>query len=111
MSKNQLDAILGHFENRRWSITQKEAVNLYGVWRLSAIIQNLREGAYIKGAHHLITVLRACKNNGHYAEYVLVKRSQYIRLYNALKKHLGDSQTFITINEKTWSKLLDEDVK
>ena len=108
MSKNQLDTILDHFQNRRWSLTQKEAAERYGVWRLSAIIQRLREGAYIKGAHHLITVFHTCKNNGHFAEYVLVKRKDRIRLYNALKKHLGDSQTFITINEKLWNKLLKE---
>ena len=72
--RGQRNAILNHLKSGK-TITSKEAFELYGVTRLSAIIHDLRCMGYIIHTISVDGVTRfgdSCK----YAKYILAKESE-----------------------------------
>lgn len=69
-TKNQHTDILAHLQDeKRGSITSKEAIDLYGATRLSAIIFDLRKRGYDIETHNMIGYTRY-GDTCHYAKYV-----------------------------------------
>lgn len=71
MKLTQYDRVLDHLQKNR-KLSQKQAINLYGAYRLSAIIYNLRKDGY-----NITTSFKSGKNrfgdNVSWAEYKLEK--------------------------------------
>lgn len=69
MKLTQYDRVLDHLQKNR-KLSQKQAINLYGAYRLSAIIYNLRKDGY-----NITTSFKSGKNrfgdNVSWAEYKL----------------------------------------
>jgi len=69
MKQTKIKQVLKHLQTRK-SITQLEAANLYGAYRLASIIFNLREQGY-----NIVTINESKKdrngNTCNYARYVL----------------------------------------
>lgn len=53
----QYDRILQHLQTHKNGLSQKQAINLYGAYRLSAIIYNLRNDGY-----NISTTFKSSKN-------------------------------------------------
>ena len=69
MRLTQYDRVLDHLKKNK-KLSQKQAINLYGAYRLSAIIYNLRKDGY-----NITTSFKSGKNrfgdNVSWAEYKL----------------------------------------
>ena len=69
MRLTQYDRVLDHLQKNK-KLSQKQAINLYGAYRLSAIIYNLRKDGY-----NISTSFKCGKNrfgdNVSWAEYKL----------------------------------------
>ena len=71
MKLTQYDRVLNHLQ-RNGKLSQKQAIRLYGAYRLSAIIYNLRQDGYT-----IATNFKSGKNrfgdNVSWAEYKLIQ--------------------------------------
>lgn len=71
MKLTQYDRVLDHLQ-RNGKLSQKQAIRLYGAYRLSAIIYNLRQNGYT-----ITTNFKSGKNrfgdNVSWAEYKLIQ--------------------------------------
>ena len=68
-NKTQYDRVLAHLQSYKKGLSQAQAIRLYGAYRLSAIIYNLRNDGY-----NISTTYKTSKNRyGNIVTYAIYK--------------------------------------